>query len=81
MKELSDILRKKMVKRGYLEFDSPEAKILVDENCHPIDIKLREQRTGEKLIDNEKKYSKKGYIPDFDFMEKYIESLHYGDRI
>ena len=52
MNELSNILRKKMVKRGYLEFDSPEAKILVDENCHPIDIKLREQRTGEKLIEN-----------------------------
>lgn len=52
MNELSTILRKKMVKRGYLEFDSPEAKILVDENCHPIDIKLREQRTGEKLIEN-----------------------------
>ena len=52
MKELSDILRKKMVKRGYMEFDSPEAKILVDENCHPYKIELRSQRTGEKLIEN-----------------------------
>jgi len=52
MKELSDILRKKMVKRGYMEFDSPEPKILVDENCHPYKIELRSQRTGEKLIEN-----------------------------
>jgi len=52
MNELSNILRKKMVDRGYMEFDSPEAKILVDENCHPYEIKLRSQRTGEKLIEN-----------------------------
>ena len=52
MNELSDILRKKMVNHGYLEFDRPEAKILVDEACHPTEIKLREQRTGEKLIEN-----------------------------
>ncbi len=52
MNELSNILRKKMVNHGYLEFDRPEAKILVDENCHPVEIKLREQRTGEKLIEN-----------------------------
>lgn len=52
MKELSDILRKKMVNRGYIEFSSPEAKIIVDENCHPIEIKLREEGTGENMIEN-----------------------------
>jgi len=52
MNELSDILRKKMVARGYMEFDAPEPKILVDENCHPYKIDLRSQRTGEKLIEN-----------------------------
>lgn len=52
MNELSDILRKKMINRGYMEFDSPEPKILVDENCHPYKIELRSQRTGEKLIEN-----------------------------
>lgn len=52
MNELSNILRKKMVNHGYLEFDRPEAKIIVDEACHPVEIKLREQRTGEKLIEN-----------------------------
>lgn len=52
MNELSNILRKKMVNHGYLEFNRPEAKILVDENCHPYKIELRSQRTGEKLIEN-----------------------------
>ena len=52
MNELSNVLRKKMVNHGYLEFNRPEPKILVDENCHPYQIELREQRTGEKLIEN-----------------------------
>ena len=52
MNELSNILRKKMVNHGYLEFNRPEAKILVDDKCHPIKIDLRSQRTGEKLIEN-----------------------------
>ena len=52
MNELSNILRKKMVNHGYLEFNRPEPKILVDENCHPYQIELRSQRTGEKIIEN-----------------------------
>lgn len=52
MKEVSDILRKKMINRGYIEFSSTEAKILVDEKCHPLDIKLREEGTGENMIEN-----------------------------
>ena len=52
MNELSNILRKKMVNHGYLEFNRPEPKILVDENCHPYQIELRCQRTGEKIIEN-----------------------------
>ena len=52
MKECSDKLRQKMVSRGYIEFHSAEAKIIVDENCHPIEIKLREEGTGENIIEN-----------------------------
>ena len=52
MNELSEILRKKMVSRGYIEFESNEAKIKVDENCHPIEIEARVQRSGEELIEN-----------------------------
>lgn len=52
MKEISDLLRSKMVGRGYIEFSSPEAKIIVDEECKPIDIKLRNEGTGENMIEN-----------------------------
>ena len=52
MNELSNILRQKMVNHGYLEFNRPEAKILVDSECNPTEITLRSQRTGEKLIEN-----------------------------
>lgn len=52
MEELSKILRKKMISRGYIEFESSEAKIKVDENCHPLYIEPRVQRTGEELIEN-----------------------------
>ena len=52
MNELSNILRKKMVRHGYIEFNIKEPKIIVDDSCHPVDIKVCEQRTGEKLIEN-----------------------------
>lgn len=52
MKEVSDVLRKKMINRGYIEFSSAEAKIIVDDQCHPTDIKLREEGTGENMIEN-----------------------------
>lgn len=36
---------------------------------------------GSEVIDSNHKYSKNGYIPDWGFMESYISSLPYGDRI
>ena len=52
MHELSQILRKDKIKRGYLDFDVDEAKIIVDDNCHPIEIKPRERGIGENLIED-----------------------------
>lgn len=52
MNELSNILRKKMVRHGYIEFNIKEPKIIVDDSGHSVDIKVCEQRTGEKLIEN-----------------------------
>ena len=36
---------------------------------------------NDYIIDSEKKYSKLGFIPDWKWMEDYIKSLPYGDRI
>lgn len=52
MNELSKILRSKMIRRGYIEFESTEAKIKVDDACHPTYIEARVQRSGEDLIEN-----------------------------
>ena len=52
MSEFATILRKAKVKRGYLDFDVDEAKILVDENCVPYEITKRERGTGENLIED-----------------------------
>ena len=52
MKELADILRKRKIKKGYIEFDIPEAKIIQDETGKCIDVIKREQNAGEKLIED-----------------------------
>ena len=52
MKELADIIRKAKIERGYIDFDTDEAKILVDENCVPYDVTLRDRGPGEKLIED-----------------------------
>ncbi|MCI7702137.1 MAG: ribonuclease R [Tenericutes bacterium] len=52
MSELATILRKAKVKRGYINFDIDEAKILVDENCKPTEITVRERGVGENLIED-----------------------------
>ncbi len=52
MAELASILRKAKVKRGYINFDIDEAKILVDGNCKPTEITVRERGVGENLIED-----------------------------
>lgn len=52
MAELADILRNMKIKRGYIDFEVDEPKILVDENCKPTDVVLRDRGIGEKLIED-----------------------------
>lgn len=52
MYELSCKIRENKLARGYLDFDVDEAKILVDDNAIPVDIKLRERGKGENLIED-----------------------------
>ena len=52
MAELASIIRKFKINRGYLDFGVDEAKILVDENCVPTDIVLRDRGVGENLIED-----------------------------
>ena len=52
MADLAEILRKFKVRRGYIDFGVQEAKILVDENCKPTDVVIRERGVGENLIED-----------------------------
>lgn len=52
MAELASILRKAKVRRGYIDFNIDEAKIIVDEKGKAIDVKLRNRGVGEKLIED-----------------------------
>ena len=52
MKELADILRSERMKRGALDFDFPEPKVIVNEQGFPQEIKVRESGAGEMLIED-----------------------------
>lgn len=52
MKECSKILRTSKIKRGYIDFDQDEPKVITDDTGKPIDIKLRERGTGENMIED-----------------------------
>lgn len=51
MKSLRDILFEKRVKRGAIEFESREAKIILDEKGKPIDIKPYERNIATSIIE------------------------------
>ncbi len=46
-----------------------------------IRLPIQREKNGNPIIDEEHTYSDKGYIPDWQFMEDYINSLPYSDRI
>lgn len=52
MGELHEILLKHRHDRGAIDFDTPEAKIIVDDEGHPTDIQLRERGTSERMIES-----------------------------
>lgn len=51
MEELAAILRHKRMKRGAIDFDFKEAKVLVDDEGAPQDVVIRERSVAERLIE------------------------------
>lgn len=52
MVALHTILEKMRLKRGALNFDTSEAKIIVDDNGKPTDIVLRQRGIAERMIES-----------------------------
>ena len=52
MKELSEIIRERRGKRGSIDFDFPETKIVLDESWKPVDIKPYDRNAATKIIED-----------------------------
>lgn len=52
MEELAAILRKKRMKRGSIDFDFPETKVILDSEGKPIDIKPYDRNVATKIIED-----------------------------
>ena len=52
MQELAAILREKRRKRGSIDFDFPETKIILDKKGHPVDIKPYDRNVATKIIED-----------------------------
>lgn len=51
MQELAGILRKKRMKRGSIDFDFPETKIILDAEGKPVEIKPYDRNIATKIIE------------------------------
>ncbi len=52
MEELAAILKEKRRKRGSIDFDFPESKILLDAKGKPMEVKAYERNTATKIIED-----------------------------
>lgn len=52
MRELAGILKEKRRKRGSIDFDFPESKIVLDEKGYPVDIHPYERNTATDIIED-----------------------------
>lgn len=52
MEELAALLREKRRKRGSIDFDFPETKIILDKQGHPVDIKPYDRNVATKIIED-----------------------------
>lgn len=64
-----------IIKISSQKFDYSDA--LTGDNLSNLKIKLPifHNDDGSIYIDNEKKYSEEGYVPDWNFMEEYMKSI------
>ena len=85
MAELHRILFKHRHRRGAIDFEAPEAKIIVDETGHPTDIQLRERGLSERMIESFMLAANETVAEHFDHLHvPFLYRIHEkpdGDRI
>lgn len=52
MRDLAALLRRKRKKRGSIDFDFPECKIILDKEGHPLEIKPYERNVATDIIED-----------------------------
>lgn len=52
METLAGILRKKRMKRGSIDFDFPETKVILDASGNPVDIRPYDRNVATKIIED-----------------------------
>ena len=52
MRELSALLRRNRTRRGSIDFDFPESKVLLDEQGHPVEIRAYEANVATRIIED-----------------------------
>lgn len=77
MEELAKILRKKRMDRGAIDFDFKEAGIVVDDQGHPLDIKILERGIAERLIEEFMLAANETIAEHFHWMDvPFIHRIH-----
>ncbi|WP_270747384.1 ribonuclease R [Leuconostoc lactis] len=77
MGELHDILYNMRKKRGAIEFDAPEAQVVVDNEGKAVDIKLRERGTAERMIESFMLVANETVAEHFDKLEvPFLYRIH-----
>jgi ribonuclease R len=72
--ELHEILETMRKDRGMIEFDESEAKIILDEKGHPIEIVKRDRDTAERMIESFMLMANETVA--LDFQKKKLPSLY-----
>ena len=81
MDELASMLRERRESRGAIEFETKEAKILVDEYGKPTDIVLRGRGISEKIIEDFMLAANEAVAEKFHFMDvPFIYRVHENPK-
>ncbi len=79
--EVASLLRKKRIKDGAIDFDSPEAKFTYDENGKPVDIFIKTRLKSNQLVEECMLLANKTVATHISTMEKKGERLPFVYRI